>query len=191
MKTYLTAMGMPLVCASIFSITLTYLVMAANDRWLAYWISAAQKADDEGTELNTSLYAGVYAALSFGFLCMMIFSSALFNEGAAKAGRSMHRDCLMRLMHAPMEWFEANPSGRVLSRFSTDISWVDLRLCEITDTFLQFTVSAVDLRPSIISLTLSCFISLRSSLCVSSFASLYLQSPRHLSSALPPSCSSM
>jgi ABC-type multidrug transport system fused ATPase/permease subunit len=141
MATYLAAMGAPLVSFMLVCVILTYVVMAGADRWLAYWISAAEKAELEGTDIDNALYAGVYASLSLGFLGMMIFSSTVFNEGAAKAGRSMHRDCLIRIMHAPMEWFESNPSGRVLSRFSTDIAWVDLRLCEITDTFLQFTVS--------------------------------------------------
>ena len=52
-------------------------------------------------------------------------SIAIFTLDAAK---QIHDNMLMRVMRAPMHFFESNPLGRILNRFSKDIDVIDCTL---------------------------------------------------------------
>ena len=41
------------------------------------------------------------------------------------AGRSLHNDMLIRLLRAPMWYFDTTPLGRIVNRFSKDIDLID------------------------------------------------------------------
>eukprot|EP00656_Telonema_subtile_P005076 TRINITY_DN12303_c0_g1_i2.p1 TRINITY_DN12303_c0_g1~~TRINITY_DN12303_c0_g1_i2.p1 ORF type:complete len:771 (+),score=156.87 TRINITY_DN12303_c0_g1_i2:1-2313(+) len=105
---YVTEMG-PWLGSGIFVCLLTYTFMLLSDRWIALWI-------DAGVDADTSYYARVYGLLCTGFLVCAVCSSLLLSEGGVRAGRGMHTACLDRLVHAPLEWFEATSCGRILSR---------------------------------------------------------------------------
>ena len=45
-----------------------------------------------------------------------------------RASRSLHHDTVHRLLHAPLHWYDATPSGRTLSRFTSDMGAVDQQL---------------------------------------------------------------
>ena len=45
-----------------------------------------------------------------------------------KPSRKMHKSILERTMHAPLSFFEANPSGRILNRFTSDIEVIDRKI---------------------------------------------------------------
>ena len=62
---------------------------------------------------------------SLGAPCAASSTSSANAFACTKAARAIHGDCLKRMMHAPMSWFEGTPSGRILSRFSGDLSICD------------------------------------------------------------------
>ena len=47
-----------------------------------------------------------------------------------QASRRLHNRMLDRIMYSPMYFFDTNPSGRVLNRFSTDVGFLDELLPE-------------------------------------------------------------
>jgi len=51
----------------------------------------------------------------------------------------IHKSTVSHVMHAPFAWFEATPSGRILSRFSADLGQVDHLLVMLLDDIQQFT----------------------------------------------------
>jgi hypothetical protein len=95
--------------------TIAYGLMAANDLWLAGWVSPSNT-------LTTVTRASVYVGLSLG-QSLAVWSLSMWNNCATnRASRTVHHDCINRLLHAPSSWFQKTPSGRILSRFSGDMA---------------------------------------------------------------------
>merc|ERR1719262_1907283 len=63
----------------------------------------------------------------------MIGASTILAEACLKASGNVHRDSLVRVLKAPMGWFESIPSGRILTRFSSDLTVVDIQLGNMMD----------------------------------------------------------
>ncbi|WP_182905611.1 ATP-binding cassette domain-containing protein [Microbispora sp. H13382] len=95
-------------------------VLAGSSFWLGLWT--------ERPGQSTLLYAGVFAVLGLMALTLdrSLFSFA-FSRGV-KAGMTLHRSMLGRVLRAPLSFFDRNPSGRVLTRFSADMETIDLEL---------------------------------------------------------------
>lgn len=47
------------------------------------------------------------------------------------------------MLSAPLSWFEAMPSGRILSRFGSDMSIMDVQFGWMFDGFVQMGLSAL------------------------------------------------
>lgn len=45
--------------------------------------------------------------------------------GSRIASRQLHHKMLVNIMHSPMSFFETTPQGRIMNRFSKDISGID------------------------------------------------------------------
>ena len=45
-----------------------------------------------------------------------------------RASRTFHSKALLGVLRAPMWWFEGQPIGRIMNRFSKDIEAIDQRL---------------------------------------------------------------
>ena len=48
-----------------------------------------------------------------------------FLLSCAKASQLIHEKLLFRIMRSPMSFFDTNPIGRIINRFSSDIDVVD------------------------------------------------------------------
>jgi ABC-type multidrug transport system fused ATPase/permease subunit len=136
-----------------------YGLMAYTDLWLATWVtasSAAEMASDASGgsnattaadittaapsgSANTPYYAGVYVSLSCAH-ALGVLSLSLHNNAATnRASRGLHHDSVKRILHAPSSWFQATPSGRIMSRFSGDLAMMDHMFAHILDDILQFS----------------------------------------------------
>ncbi|XP_072502792.1 ATP-binding cassette sub-family C member 3 isoform X1 [Notamacropus eugenii] len=90
--------------------------------WLSDWTN---EPVINGTQSNTSLRLGVYAALGLlqGFLVML--SSFTLAMGGIQAARLLHSKLLANKMRSPQSFYDTTPSGRILNRFSKDIYVID------------------------------------------------------------------
>ena len=71
---------------------------------------------------------GVVAVCAFlGSICMAVLSSTFYYI-TLRASRLLHNRMLTRIMYCPMDFFNTNPSGRILNRFSKDIGFLDEQL---------------------------------------------------------------
>lgn len=55
------------------------------------------------------------------------------------AATRLHKTMLRGIMHAPLNFFDTTPVGRILARFSSDVETVDDEFCE----FFQFILDSV------------------------------------------------
>ena len=90
-----------------------------------YWMAwATPISQDVKPAVSSSTLIGVYVALAIGSsLCILVRSLVLFTAGFKTATilfNKMHL-CIFR---APMSFFDATPSGRILNRVSGKCLWV-------------------------------------------------------------------
>ena len=94
----------------------------ASDWWLALWSRGAMMPQSELRWLwEYSIFIGVLIALSYP-------RSALFFWASSNAVTSMHHNMVKSVLRAPLSFFHQNPVGRILNRFSRDLSIVDDQL---------------------------------------------------------------
>ncbi|XP_029302444.1 multidrug resistance-associated protein 4-like isoform X2 [Cottoperca gobio] len=130
-----------------------------QDWWLAHWadeqgklndvvqnvtaeqngqnVTAEQNGRNVTAELDTTFYLGIYGGLTaatviFGFIRNM----ALFNV-LVKSAQSLHNRMFNAILGTPVRFFDVNPIGRVLNRFSKDIGQLDSNMPWTFVDFIQ------------------------------------------------------
>eukprot|EP00996_Jenningsia_fusiforme_P001094 NODE_19_length_4547_cov_29.273900_g16_i0.p1 GENE.NODE_19_length_4547_cov_29.273900_g16_i0~~NODE_19_length_4547_cov_29.273900_g16_i0.p1 ORF type:complete len:1392 (+),score=244.93 NODE_19_length_4547_cov_29.273900_g16_i0:167-4342(+) len=107
--------------------------------FLSKWADAA--GHDAGA------YILIYILTSAGFILATFGTNLCWAQVALRGSRSLHRRALMRILRAPMEFFDTTPIGAVLNRFSSDIVTVDFdlpdTLRQLADTLCSLTVALV------------------------------------------------
>jgi ATP-binding cassette subfamily C (CFTR/MRP) protein 1 len=93
----------------------------------------ASSSDAPGANRAATLYG--LAALAF--VLVTLCRNLLLPVGSVAASDTLHRAMCRSVLRAPVAWFEANPLGRVLNRFSSDVAAID------TDVAEQFKDTAV------------------------------------------------
>ncbi|XP_038572949.1 multidrug resistance-associated protein 4 [Micropterus salmoides] len=139
------------------SILLLLVVMLVNllaqvayimqDWWLAYWADEQEKLTTNSTiiqngsnvtkELDTNFYLGVYggltvATIAFGFIRNLILFNVL-----VRCAQALHNRMFNSILRTPVRFFDINPIGRVLNRFSKDIGQLDSNLPWTFVDFIQ------------------------------------------------------
>ncbi|XP_037617804.1 multidrug resistance-associated protein 4-like isoform X2 [Sebastes umbrosus] len=142
-----------------------------QDWWLVYWaseevsnstvaavsIKTAINATHSDQESNLTFYLGIYsgltaAAVIFGYArCLVIM------HGLVRAGQALHNSMFSAVLRTPVRFFDVNPIGRILNRFSKDVSQMDSMLpmtfVDFYQLFLQ-NVGVVVVAASVIPLIL-------------------------------------
>lgn len=102
--------------------------------WLARWSSTNVTSDKE-----RDLFLGVYGGLGMSQAVFVLFASIAMALGSRVASRQLHQRMLVNIMHSPMSFFETTPQGRIMNRFSKDISSIDDIVPRTLITFLRTT----------------------------------------------------
>ncbi|KAK4714982.1 hypothetical protein R3W88_020889 [Solanum pinnatisectum] len=120
-----TAYGGALVPIVLLAQTGFQLLQIGSNYWMA-WATPVSKNDPSPVGSSTLII--VYVALGIASaLCIFARSMLLVTAGYKTASLLFHKmhHCIFR---APMSFFDATPSGRILNRASTDQSAIDLNV---------------------------------------------------------------
>ncbi|KAJ3338280.1 hypothetical protein HDU83_008234 [Entophlyctis luteolus] len=124
--------GAKVVILLIVLLVLSQSLRIATDLYLVYW------SDNEIEGLTHDAYIWPYVALGLCQSTVIIIFSIIVAVGGTVAAKSLHQDALNRVMHSPVQFFDTNPLGRVLNRFSRDQDVIDNTL---PDSFRMFFLS--------------------------------------------------
>ena len=127
---YLKAMGWGWTTAYFVLLVATFSAVGVTDWVLSLW---TRRPSDSG------FYLSWFSSLAGAQLVIMLSCSLTWSFGSIHASRNVHHDTITRLIHAPLSWFEANPSGRVMSRFTSDLGVVDMQIWTDLDTVFQLS----------------------------------------------------
>ncbi|XP_062448120.1 ATP-binding cassette sub-family C member 3 isoform X2 [Rhea pennata] len=90
--------------------------------WLSDWTNEPVV---NGTQLNTTMRIGVYAALGLLQGTLVLTSSFTLAMGGINAARTLHAGLLENKFHTPQSFYDTTPTGRIINRFSKDIYVID------------------------------------------------------------------
>ncbi|KAI8349285.1 hypothetical protein B0O80DRAFT_460130 [Mortierella sp. GBAus27b] len=97
--------------------------LVGTNLWFKYWI---KKSDKEGEEAPARTFLGVYVLLAFLYATIyVVVSWLLFSVARIRASDIIHRRLLSKVLRLPMSFFDTTPMGRIINRFSSDLSTVD------------------------------------------------------------------
>ncbi|KAM4788299.1 ATP-binding cassette sub-family C member 4 isoform 12-T12 [Cyanocitta cristata] len=128
-----------------------------QDWWLSYWASHQENLNlstngnngtNETEPLDLNFYLGIYAGLTVATISFGIIRSLLVFRVLVNSGQNLHNKMFQSILKAPVLFFDRNPIGRILNRFSKDIGHLDdllpLTFLDFVQTLLQiFGVVAV------------------------------------------------
>ncbi|XP_015522174.2 ATP-binding cassette sub-family C member 4 isoform X1 [Neodiprion lecontei] len=80
---------------------------------------------DKSELLSTNVAIQVYTALIVTNVLLIFVRSVFFIRTCMKASRNVHNSMFSNLLRAPMRFFNTNPAGRILNRFSKDMGTMD------------------------------------------------------------------
>ncbi|XP_054155688.1 multidrug resistance-associated protein 1-like [Oppia nitens] len=98
--------------------------------------------DNNNESAQSSLYYMlIFASMILGQFLMRTAYRYLYAVSIIRTSKRLHRQLLARVMHAPMEFFDTTPLGRLLNRFNKDMYLIDIHLpvmfSQSLDYFLQ------------------------------------------------------
>lgn len=115
---------------------LTQLAASGVDYWVNYYVNveeyrAALKSEDELTNKplpyhwSSDVRLMVYGSGIIGLFILAITRSILFYKLAMLSSKKLHHMVFDSVLATPMRFFDTNPSGRILNRFSKDLGSID------------------------------------------------------------------
>ncbi|XP_053204533.1 ATP-binding cassette sub-family C member 4-like isoform X2 [Panonychus citri] len=88
--------------------------------------SAGYRSDvPDSQDPNLTYNIGIYSSLIIGLFVTSILRSTLLFRICNNASINLHNVIFYRVLRSPMSLFESNPIGRILNRFSRDLSIID------------------------------------------------------------------
>eukprot|EP01060_Flectonema_neradi_P004089 TRINITY_DN12694_c0_g4_i1.p1 TRINITY_DN12694_c0_g4~~TRINITY_DN12694_c0_g4_i1.p1 ORF type:complete len:1294 (+),score=165.55 TRINITY_DN12694_c0_g4_i1:38-3919(+) len=94
-------------------------IFALTDFWLSEWTDRDIHDKDDS-------YHYRYYSIGIAVLVVLgIIRSVLFFRLAITAATGLHGKMFLAVLHSPVSFFDSNPSGRVLNRFSKDLGQLD------------------------------------------------------------------
>ncbi|KAK9680179.1 ABC transporter transmembrane region [Popillia japonica] len=76
-------------------------------------------------EHSQDFYIYLYTLFIIGSIVLTTLRSLLFFKVCMKASKNLHNTMFSNLLRATMRFFDVNPSGRILTRFSKDMGQID------------------------------------------------------------------
>ncbi|KAG8663516.1 hypothetical protein MANES_01G217900v8 [Manihot esculenta] len=95
--------------------------LMAGDYWLAY-----ETSEERSRVFDPSLFISIYTIIAAVSVVLLTVRSFFVTIMGLQTAQIFFTGILNSILHAPMSFFDTTPSGRILSRASTDQSNVDL-----------------------------------------------------------------
>ncbi|KAB2051300.1 hypothetical protein ES319_A12G046300v1 [Gossypium barbadense] len=130
---YKDAMGGLWVVMILFTIYFsTEVLRILSSMWLRVWTDRSASKS-----YKPEFYILIYALLGFSQVTVTLTNSFWLITSSLGAARRLHDMMLNSILRAPMLFFQTNPIGRVINRFSRDLGDIDCNVATSMDMFLN------------------------------------------------------
>ena len=143
---------LPGLLLPLFVLTLAFLekgLQSGQSWWLSVWSTAVEVAPgaeeqlDPADDPSAMFYMKWYFIIGIISLVVQIARQVGLVLGALVAASNLHRSLLDTVLTLPMSFFDTQPTGRLLNRFTKDIEAVDTSLQSSLSSFLSCSVSVL------------------------------------------------
>nr|XP_045598881.1 multidrug resistance-associated protein 1-like [Procambarus clarkii] len=121
---YGKAMGVTYAILPIICIAAAQGSQGGGNVWLSQWANSGSTNDTLGS-FGRNTFLAVYSAFGVAQAFFFFVGMLLVMFGCLKAAKVLHKQLLERVIHFPMSFFDTNPSGRIINRFSKEIDILD------------------------------------------------------------------
>ncbi|KAG7213689.1 hypothetical protein KM043_002932 [Ampulex compressa] len=138
---YVKAVGRYLAISILLSMILMQSSKNITDLWLSYWVThsntSSTRASEKTMPLRLEYYLNAYNANEYSYYLTIYGLLALFNSiftlirafmfayGGIQAATVMHKQLLKIVIRAKAVFFDIQPFGRIINRFSSDTYTAD------------------------------------------------------------------
>ncbi|XP_057517161.1 ABC transporter C family member 3-like isoform X2 [Amaranthus tricolor] len=131
-----TAYGGALILLLILANILLQILQIGSTYWLA-WAAPSSKNDES---VSGSTLMIVYGSLAIGICVCTVIVNMLVLATGYNTATNFFRKMLQSIFHAPMSFFDATPTGRILNRCSTDQSTLETRIAPLLGSLIFATI---------------------------------------------------
>ncbi|KAH1072698.1 hypothetical protein J1N35_025026 [Gossypium stocksii] len=110
----------------------TEVLRILSSMWIRFWTDKSASKS-----YKAEFYILIYALLGFSQVTSILTNSFWLITSSLSAARRLHDMMLNSILRAPMLFFQTNPIGRVINRFSRDIGDIDCNVATSMDMFLS------------------------------------------------------
>jgi ATP-binding cassette subfamily C (CFTR/MRP) protein 10 len=121
-KDYWLAIGGGLASCVLLAMLLMQSSRNISDWWMAYWVNAAARVPPPH---GVDFYLSIYGYISASNTVFTLLRAFFFAYAGVVAARRLHRRLLRRVLNVPLVFFDLQPLGRLVNRFSSDVYGVD------------------------------------------------------------------
>ncbi|XP_035948566.2 multidrug resistance-associated protein 1-like isoform X2 [Halichoerus grypus] len=141
---YLQAFGWLWVWLSVAAYLGQNLVGIGQNLWLSAWVKEAKHKNEfrewkqiRSNKLNIYGLLGLMQGL---FVCSGAY---ILTRGSLAASRTLHTQLLDNVLHLPLRFFETNPIGQIINRFTKDMFIIDIRFHYYLRTWVNCTLDVI------------------------------------------------
>ncbi|XP_044107049.1 multidrug resistance-associated protein 1-like isoform X3 [Neovison vison] len=141
---YLQAFGWLWVWLSVAAYLGQNLVGVAQNLWLSAWVKEA-KHMNEFTEWKQirSNKLNIYGLLGLMQGLFVCSGAYILTRGSLTASRTLHTQLLDNVLHLPLRFFETNPIGQIINRFTKDMFIIDIRFHYYLRNWVNCTLDVI------------------------------------------------
>ncbi|KAA6392071.1 MAG: putative ABC transporter C family member 3 [Streblomastix strix] len=107
--------------------TLIILTGEALNIFQQWWLGCVG-SDDQISTVSFGWKIGIYAFLGLGVLIFFLTRACVSAFAVRRSNRLIHRKLITHVVHSPSSFFDTTPLGRILNRFTGDVSQTDQAL---------------------------------------------------------------
>ncbi|PRW61038.1 multidrug resistance-associated 1 isoform X8 [Chlorella sorokiniana] len=112
-------------------------LQAAANYSLSSWTDDTESAESSGGDPRVSFYMTLYGTLAATSLVFQVAKAVTLVVGAVRAACLLQERLLACVVRLPMSFFDSQPTGRLLNRFTKDVESVDTTLLASVLSFLS------------------------------------------------------
>eukprot|EP01128_Nolandella_sp_AFSM9_P005804 TRINITY_DN287_c0_g1_i1.p1 TRINITY_DN287_c0_g1~~TRINITY_DN287_c0_g1_i1.p1 ORF type:complete len:1308 (+),score=249.92 TRINITY_DN287_c0_g1_i1:336-3926(+) len=111
----------------LLAITTMYSSVVVSAWWLQRWVSDIETAAYQNMTTTEPLeyYIGIYAGINIVTVIMSFAFLMILIQMVLASSKRLHMKGLEGILNAPISFFDTTPIGRILSRFSSDLTILD------------------------------------------------------------------